>query len=87
MTKPKFQIIESDKRRFKLVCVEFWRPVIEWELTQLDLLRLRKICLRRNNLYYAKKFEKIIKIVDRYLKEETDFSRELPRKPVKRENV
>ena len=78
MTKHKY--VQTDFRKFELRWDKGLFNTIFLELTQLELLKIRKCLLKTKNVDLALKIEKLIIGVDNETRTNTDFKRTLPYK-------
>ena len=80
MTNTENKFEPTDFRKFELRYWEgFLSNIIYLELTQLELLKIRKALIHNCNKSLALKFQKVIELVDKDKNERTDFKRKMPR--------
>ena len=78
MTKHKY--VQTDFRKFELRWDKGLFNTIFIELTQFELLKIRKCLIKTKNVELALKIEKVIKGVDNETRNTTDWKRNLPYK-------
>jgi hypothetical protein len=72
--------VQTDFRKYELRWDKGLFNTIFLELTQLELLKIRKCLLKTKNVDLALKVEKLIKGVDNESRTDTNFERTLPYK-------
>ena len=80
---------DTDFRRFELSYIDYIRPIVI-DLTQLDILRLMRMCKSVNNIEYYELFKSLLDKIDEVVHGTTNYKRldnGLPRRRITKYDI